>query len=61
MTKQNYTEVNSKTWDKLAENGCEWSIPISHEEYVKAKAGEWSVYLIKNPVPTWYLKDFHVQ
>lgn len=40
-----YTEVNSKTWDLWAENGCEWSVPISNEEYQKAKNGEWGVYL----------------
>lgn len=45
MDKRDYTEVNSRTWDKWAENGCEWSIPISHEKYVKAKSGEWGVYL----------------
>ena len=45
MYKRNYTDVNSKTWDKWAENGCEWSQSISHEEYIKAKAGEWGVYL----------------
>lgn len=48
MYKQNYTEVNSKTWDKWAENGCEWSQPISHEECIKAKAGEWGVYLFND-------------
>ncbi len=45
MDKRNYTDVNSKTWDKWAENGCEWSKPISHEEYVNAKNGIWGVYL----------------
>lgn len=40
-----YTETNSKTWDSWAENGCEWSLPISQEEYQKAKKGEWGVYL----------------
>ncbi len=40
-----YTEINSKTWDQWAENGCEWSRPISPEEYQKAKIGEWGVYL----------------
>ena len=45
MNKQNYTDVNSKTWDEWAKNGCEWSKPISHEEYIKAKSGEWGVYL----------------
>jgi ubiquinone/menaquinone biosynthesis C-methylase UbiE len=40
-----YTEINSKTWDCWALNGCEWSIPISHEEYQSAKNGTWGVYL----------------
>lgn len=43
--RDNYTEVNSKAWDMWGENGCEWSRPISHEEYIKAKNGEWGVYL----------------
>ena len=38
-----YTDINSKTWDCWADNNCEWSIPISHEEYEKAKNGEWGV------------------
>ncbi len=45
MRKQKYTEINSKTWDKWSENNCEWSIPITQEEYQKAKTGEWGVYL----------------
>lgn len=45
MNKQNYTDVNSKIWDKWAEWGCEWSRPIGHDEYIKAKKGEWGVYL----------------
>lgn len=40
-----YTDINAKTWDHWAENGCEWSLPISSEEYQKAKRGEWGVYL----------------
>ncbi len=40
-----YTKINSKTWDAWAESGCEWSLPISHEEYTKAQNGEWGVYL----------------
>lgn len=42
---RNYTEINSKTWDHWAQNGIEWSIPISHEEYEQAKNGDWGVYL----------------
>lgn len=40
-----YTDINSITWDNWADNGCEWSIPISHEEYEEAKNGDWGVYL----------------
>jgi SAM-dependent methyltransferase len=45
MNKQNYTEINSKTWDKWAKDGIEWSIPINHEEYINAQNGNWGVYL----------------
>ena len=47
----NYTEINSTTWDRWAESGCDWSVPISHEEYVNALKGEWGVYL----TPTRYV------
>jgi len=45
MDKLNYTDINAKTIDSWAENGWEWSIPISHDEFVKAKNGEWNVLL----------------
>ena len=40
-----YTKINSETWDSWAEDGCEWSLPISHEEYKKTTADNFSVYL----------------
>lgn len=40
-----YTAVNAATWDRWAANGCEWSVPVTHEEYVRAQQGEWGVYL----------------
>jgi SAM-dependent methyltransferase len=40
-----YTEINAKTIDRWIDEGWEWGIPITHEEYVKAKNGEWSVLL----------------
>lgn len=45
MDKRNYTEINAITWDKWAENGIEWALPIAHEEYINAQKGEWGVYL----------------
>ena len=59
---ENYTEVNSKAIDKWVESGWEWSVHISHEDYLKTKNGEWSVLLTPlKPVPMeWfapYMKD----
>jgi ubiquinone/menaquinone biosynthesis C-methylase UbiE len=53
---KDYTEINSKTWDVWAKNGCCWSVPISHEIYMDAKAGKWDVILTPcKPVPkTWF-------
>ena len=39
------TDLNALTWDEWAENGCEWTIPVSHEEVEQARRGEWGVYL----------------
>ena len=41
----NYTKINSETWDSWAEDGCEWSLPISHEEYEKTNTNKFAVYL----------------
>jgi SAM-dependent methyltransferase len=40
-----YTRINSLTWDVWAENECEWTLPISHEEYMKTDEGSFVVYL----------------
>ena len=53
-----YTNINAKTIDKWAEKGWEWSIPISHENYVKAKNGEWDVVLTPaKSVPKHWFPD----
>lgn len=53
----NYTEVNSKTWDQWSEDGNEWTKPITHEDFVNAVNGNWSVYLTPcKPVSkAWFL------
>ncbi|MCE5196155.1 MAG: class I SAM-dependent methyltransferase [Negativicutes bacterium] len=43
--RENYTKINAKTWDHWAENSNIWTVPITHEEFLKAKSGEWGVYL----------------
>ena len=40
-----YTKINSETWDSWAEDGCEYTLPISHEEYGKITADNFSVIL----------------
>jgi len=45
MGKSNYTDINAKTIDSWIEDGWEWGIPISHDDFIKAKNGEWNVLL----------------
>lgn len=56
MEKKDYTKINSETWDDWARGGCDWSIMTTHEEFERAKAGEWTVYLCASkPVPKeWF-------
>jgi len=53
----NYTETNAKAWDRWVEDGIEWGIPISHEDYETARSGEWGVYLtpVKTVPKDWFL------
>jgi len=54
-----YTEINARIWDKWGQGDemCPWTIPITREEFEKAKLGEWKVYLTPCvPVPhDWFL------
>ena len=51
-----YIEKNAETIDRWVEEGWEWGTPISHEAYLDAKAGRWSMLLTPTkPVPrSWY-------
>jgi len=40
-----YTNINSETIDKWVEEGWEWGIPITREEYLNALNGECSILL----------------
>jgi len=42
---KSYTDVNAETIDRWIEDGWEWGRPISHETFLAAKNGEWSVLL----------------
>ena len=41
----NYQDINAATIDRWVEEGWEWGIPISHEDYIKARAGQWDMLL----------------
>lgn len=51
-----YTDINSKTWDRWAEGGIPWSVPVSREVCEEARRGRWKVYLTPcKPVPAeWF-------
>lgn len=52
----NYQDINAETIDRWIEEGWEWGIPISHEEYENAKTGKWDMLLTPTkPVPhEWF-------
>lgn len=40
-----YTDRNSQTIDQWISGGWRWGIPISHQDFVKARSGDWNVLL----------------
>jgi SAM-dependent methyltransferase len=57
--KKNYTEINSKAIDAWVEDGWEWGVPISHEEYINAQNGQWRVLLSPlKPTPVEWFSPF---
>lgn len=53
-----YQDINAATIDKWVEEGWEWGVPTSHEEFQRALHGEWNVVLTPTkPVPhDWFGK-----
>ncbi len=51
-----YQDINAQTIDRWVEEGWEWGIPISHDEYEAAQKGVWNVVLTPiKPVPhEWF-------
>ena len=55
-----YTDINAETIDRWIDQGWEWGIPISHEDFVKAKRGDWNVLLTPTKlVPKEWFPDFY--
>jgi len=51
-----YQDINEKAIGEWISEGWEWGKPISHEEYLKAKQGQWNVVLTptKNVPHEWF-------
>ncbi len=55
---RDYTDINAETIDRWVGEGWEWGIPVSHEEYLRAAGGDWSVLLTPvKPVPKDWFPD----
>ena len=53
-----YTEVNAQTIDRWVREGWEWGVPITHQAYLDALAGNWDVVLTPTkPVPKAWFGD----
>lgn len=54
--RENYTNFNSKTWDKWSNENDVWTLPITHEAFVEAQNGKLEVFLTPcKPVPQeWF-------
>ncbi len=53
-----YQDINKETIDRWIDEGWEWGIPISHQQYIAATEGRWDVLLTPTrPVPHEWLGD----
>ena len=53
-----YTEINASTIDRWVDEGWEWGVPIDHESFLRAKAGDLNVLLTPTrPVPKEWLGE----
>ncbi|MGI6239583.1 MAG: class I SAM-dependent methyltransferase [Christensenellales bacterium] len=53
-----YTAANAQAWDSWVEGGIEWGVPITSEEFARAKKGDWGVHLTPSKhVPREWFPD----
>lgn len=52
----NVFDFNQRAWDRLVESGNRWTVPVSSEDIMKARDGEWQLLLTPSvPVPdNWF-------
>ena len=55
---ENYQDINAAAIDRWCREGWEWGQPVSHEVWLRAKAGRWDVLLTPTkPVPHEWFGD----
>jgi SAM-dependent methyltransferase len=55
---ESYQDINAETIDRWVENGWQWGRPITHEQFLAAKTGDWSIVLTPTkPVPQNWFPD----
>jgi len=53
-----YVQTNSLQWDKWVEDKCIWTIPITHDEFVRAAHGDFSLFVTPTiPIPKEWLGE----
>lgn len=59
IAEDNYVDANARAIDGWNAQGWEWGTPLSHEEYLGAWRGEWSMLLTptKTVPREWYPSD----
>lgn len=58
MDLSNYTSINAQTVDGWVKAGWKWGTPITHEEYLQALAGTWTILLTPTrPMPRSWLPE----
>lgn len=55
---ESYQDINAETIDRWVENGWQWGQPITHEQFLAVKTGDWSIVLTPTkPVPQDWFPD----
>lgn len=53
---------NRNAWDKQVEQGNPWTIPVSHEQIMQARVGDWKIVLTPSiPVPEHWFPEFRAK
>jgi SAM-dependent methyltransferase len=55
---ETYQDINSKTIDRWCSKGWKWSVPLTHQEYLEAQKGRFSLLLTPTkPMPEEWISN----